>query len=147
MARATSLPPLPATPAASSEATRRAMQGNRRADTAPELALRRALHRRGFRYRKDAPIRLEGLTVRPDIVFTRQRVCVFSDGCYWHRCPQHCRLPASNRDYWVAKIERNVARDRQIDAALSEAGWRVVRVWEHVPVEEAVGIVTAALRA
>ena len=69
--------------------------------------------------------------VRPDIVFTLKRVAVFLDGCYWHMCPEHCRIPNSNRDYWVAKLLKNVQRDARADAALTAEGWRVVRIWEH----------------
>ena len=68
---------------------------------------------------------------RPDFVFTKERVAVFVDGCFWHGCAQHCRMPASNRKYWVGKIERNMRRDRMTRKALRAEGWKVVRVWEH----------------
>lgn len=139
-------PPLPATPPASSEATRIAMRGNRRAETAPEVELRRVLHARGLRYRKDALIRAGEVRVRPDLVFRALRVAVFVDGCFWHGCPEHCRMPGSNVAYWEAKIARNRARDQRNDAALAGAGWRVVRIWEHVPVEEGAQIVTTSLQ-
>jgi DNA mismatch endonuclease, patch repair protein len=138
---------LPTTPAASSAATRKAMQGNRRVDTAPELALRRLLHRAGLRYRVDYPIEIGGRKARPDVVFTRRRLAVFLDGCFWHGCPQHCRLPTSNRDYWIAKIERNRDRDARTSAALEAAGWRVIRAWEHEPPDEVVGRVLGALES
>ena len=99
-------------------------------DTTPELALRRELHRRGLRYRVDAAP-LPGLRLRADVLFTRRRVAVFLDGCFWHRCPDHGTAPRHNADWWRAKLDRNVERDRQTDAALTEAGWSVVRVWEH----------------
>jgi len=136
---------LPPTPRASSAATRKAMQGNRRVDTAPELAIRRLLHRAGLRYRVDYPIDAGGRKARPDVVFTRRRLAVFLDGCYWHGCPQHCRLPTSNRDYWVAKIERNRERDARTSAALEAAGWDVIRAWEHEPPEDVAQRVVAAL--
>jgi DNA mismatch endonuclease, patch repair protein len=136
---------LPPTPPASSPATRKAMQGNRRVNTAPELALRRLLHRAGLRYRVDFPIDVGGRKTRPDVVFTRRRLAVFVDGCYWHGCPQHCRLPASNRDYWIAKIERNRGRDGRTSAALEAAGWRVIRAWEHEAPNEVLARVLAAL--
>jgi len=101
--------------------------------TVPELALRRELHRRGLRFRVDLP----GLPGRPDIAFTRARVAVFLDGCFWHRCPQHGTLPRNNAEWWLAKLDRNVARDRAKDAALAALGWLVVHVWEHEPVTEA----------
>ena len=83
------------------------MRANRRRDTGPELALRRELHRRGLRYRVDhAPI--AGLRCRADIVFTRARVAVFVDGCFWHACPEHGNIPTANREWWQAKLELNV---------------------------------------
>jgi DNA mismatch endonuclease, patch repair protein len=125
-----SMSTLPAPPPASSAAARAVMRGNRGSDTKPERALRSELHRRGLRFRKNvSPV--PGLRCRADVVFTRARVAVFVDGCYWHRCPQHGTAPRSNSDYWQAKLDRNVARDRQNDAALDTAGWTVVRVWEH----------------
>jgi DNA mismatch endonuclease (patch repair protein) len=69
--------------------------------------------------------------VRPDAVFPRARIAVFLDGCYWHACEEHGTRPASNTDYWLPKLARNVARDRRVDDALAAAGWTVVRVWEH----------------
>jgi DNA mismatch endonuclease (patch repair protein) len=121
---------LPAAPQASSPGVRALMQGNRAKDTRPEVALRSALHRLGLRFRKHAPP-VVGVTCRADVVFRRARVAVFVDGCFWHRCPLHGRSPRSNRTYWRAKLDRNVARDRRNDAFLGSAGWTVVRVWEH----------------
>ena len=121
------------------------MRANRRTDTKPEMALRRALHRQGLRYRKDYRLDLEGARVRPDIAFTARRVAVFVDGCFWHACPEHGTKPASNTWYWGPKLARNVERDRAADAALTAAGWRVVRVWEHVPLDAAVAAVIDAL--
>jgi DNA mismatch endonuclease (patch repair protein) len=106
------------------------MQGNRKRDTRPELALRSELHRRGLRYRIDAKP-LESLRCRADIVFRGQKVAIFVDGCFWHGCPEHGSRPKTNSSYWNAKIARNVERDRLNDAELSGAGWIVVRVWEH----------------
>ena len=107
--------------------------------------MRRLLHKAGLRYRVDYPIRVNGRRVRPDVVFTRRRVAVFLDGCFWHGCPLHCRVPASNRDYWVAKIERNRDRDGRTTAALEAAGWQVVRAWEHEESEAIVERVQTAL--
>ena len=121
------------------------MRANRRTDTKPEMALRRALHGQGFRYRKDYRLDLEGARVRPDIAFTARRVAVFVDGCFWHACPEHGTKPANNTWYWGPKLARNVERDRAADAALTAAGWRVVRVWEHVPLDDAVAAVITAL--
>jgi DNA mismatch endonuclease (patch repair protein) len=122
------------------------MRANRRTDTKPEMALRKALHRQGYRYRKDYRLDLaEGKRVRPDIAFTARRVAVFVDGCFWHACPDHGSKPANNTWYWGPKLLRNVERDRAADAALAAAGWDVVRIWEHVPVEDAVTAVLDAL--
>jgi DNA mismatch endonuclease (patch repair protein) len=124
------------------------MRANRRVDTKPELALRSALHRQGYRFRKDYRLDLAaGARVRPDIAFTARRVAVFVDGCFWHACPEHGRNPAVNEWYWAPKLRRTVERDRAADAALTAAGWRVVRIWEHVPLAEAIAAVTAALAA
>lgn len=124
------------------------MRANRRTDTGPEMALRRALHRRGYRYRKDFRLDLaDGVRVRPDIVFTARRVAVFVDGCFWHCCPEHGTQPAANTWYWEPKLRRNVERDRAADAALRAAGWKVVRLWEHESVDAAVEAVTGTLAA
>jgi DNA mismatch endonuclease, patch repair protein len=121
------------------------MRANRRKDTKPEMALRRALHAQGYRYRKDYRLDLTGARVRPDIAFTARRVAVFVDGCFWHCCPQHGTQPANNTWYWEPKLARNVQRDRAADAALAEAGWSVVRIWEHETLESAVAAVVSAL--
>ena len=103
------------------------MQRMPRASTGPELALRRELHRLGLRFRVNHP----GLPGRPDIALTRAKVAVFVDGCFWHRCSEHGTLPKNNSQWWLTKLERNVARDREKDAALAELGWVTVHVWEH----------------
>jgi DNA mismatch endonuclease, patch repair protein len=113
------------------------MLANRRSDTAPELALRSELHVRGLRFRKDHRVDLTDCAVRPDVVFTRARVAVFIDGCFWHRCPLHATDPKANSDYWGPKLRANAARDRRVDDALSAAGWTVVRIWEHEDVIDA----------
>lgn len=118
---------------------RRNMAAIRRRDTKPEKAVRSRLHARGLRFRVDQRLDLPSARVRPDVVFSRQKVAVFVDGCYWHGCPVHgVRLGIKNESYWGPKISGNVARDRRADAALTEAGWTVLRVWEHESVEEAV---------
>jgi DNA mismatch endonuclease (patch repair protein) len=106
-------------------------RANKRKDTKPEVELRSALHRKGLRFRKDHLVRCGVLRVHPDIVFTRVLVAVFVDGCFWHGCPVHQRVPKRNRDYWVPKLEANAARDRRVDQALVEKGWHVERTWEH----------------
>ena len=139
-------PANPAYPASSTPGRGANMRAIRRTDTKPELALRSALHRAGYRFRKDYRLDLDaGARVRPDIAFTARRVAIFVDGCFWHACPEHGRNPAVNEWYWAPKLRRTIERDRAADAALAAAGWRVVRIWEHVPLTDAVAAVTAAL--
>lgn len=122
------------------------MQGNRSRDTGPELAIRKLVHAMGLRYRVN--IRpLPSLRRTADLVFTRQHVAVFIDGCFWHGCPEHHRQPAANAAYWTAKVQRNRERDIATDAALAEAGWAVLRFWEHVAPTEVAEAVRTAVRA
>lgn len=127
---------------ASSDAARRTMQGNRRRDTAPELAVRRLLHAAGCRYRVDAQP-LPGLRRRADIVFARHKLAVFIDGCYWHGCSMHGTTPRTNSDYWSAKLAANRARDIDTVERLAEQGWQVARYWEH---EDPVAVAADVLR-
>lgn len=122
------------------------MAAIRRSDTKLELRLRSLLHRRGLRYRKDYPVRIAGRLVRPDIAFTRSRIAVFIDSCFWHLCPEHGQIPSSNRAFWKDKLERNAARDREQTAALESKGWTVLRIWEHIPTEDAVQTIVNAAR-
>jgi DNA mismatch endonuclease (patch repair protein) len=121
------------------------MRSNRRRDTGPELALRALLHARGLRYRVDAPVRTAVRLIRPDVVFTRRRLAVFVDGCFWHQCPEHGTRPRDPTGYWSAKLTRNVERDAQTSAALLAEGWAVLRIWEHVPPVEAAQLVADCL--
>lgn len=121
------------------------MRANRSRDTGPELRLRQALHAAGYRYRVNFPLNASGRRVRPDLVFTRARLAVFIDGCYWHSCPVHGRMPSDPTGYWRAKLKRNVDRDRAVDQVLQAAGWQVLRIWEHEPLKEAVAEVEEAL--
>lgn len=106
------------------------MRGNRGRDTRPERALRSELHRRGLRFRTHfRPV--ADLPFVVDIAFPRQRVAVALDGCIWHGCPEHGMRPRTNAEYWYAKIASNVARDERTDEALAEAGWMMLRIWEH----------------
>lgn len=119
-------------PEASSTSVRDRMARQRRTGTSPELALRRELHRRGLRYRVDHKIPAAGLARRRcDIAFTRARVAVFVDGCFWHACPEHATAPRANSEWWATKLAKNVERDRDTDGRLELAGWLVIRVWEH----------------
>ena len=121
------------------------MQANRRRDTRPELNLRRELHRRGLRFRVDHPPTPEA-RCRADIVFTKASVAVFVDGCFWHACPEHGNVPQANREWWRAKLAVNVERDRRNDRELFDAGWQVIRVWEHETVSSAADRVCEAVR-
>jgi len=120
----------------------RQMQRMPRHSSKPEVALRKELHQRGLRFRVNLP----GLPGRPDIAFTKARVAVFVDGCFWHACPEHGVLPKNNRAWWQAKLEGNISRDERKDAELAELGWRVVHVWEHEPVTEAADRIEALWR-
>nr|WP_276113845.1 very short patch repair endonuclease [Desertimonas flava] len=116
-----------------------------RRDTLPELAVRRRLHNRGLRYRVDT--RPEpSIRRRADVVFRRERVAVFVDGCYWHGCPEHCRLSGANLAWWKSKIAANQARDHDTDARLEAAGWIVIRAWAHEAPEAVATRVEAAVR-
>ena len=132
-------------PEASSEVVRSRMQRQRRRDTKPEVELRRILHSRGLRYRVDHKP-MEGMRRRADLVFTRARVAVFVDGCFWHSCPLHATRPASNAEWWEQKLLAKVQRDRDTDRRLEEAGWTVLRAWEHEPPSEVADRVTVAVR-
>ena len=123
----------------------RNMQAIRRTNTRPEVELRSALHRGGYRFRKDLSIQTSSRRVRPDIVFTARKVAVFVDGCFWHCCPVHGRQPTVNTGYWSPKLRRNVERDRLADSALQHDGWKVIRIWEHEQIEAAICKVVAAL--
>jgi len=110
-----------------SDVVSRQMQAMPRRDTGVELALRRALHRLGVRFR----VNYKGLPGTPDIALTKARIAIFVDGCFWHRCPDHGTAPKNNADWWAAKLAANVERDRRKDRALIEMGWLPVHVWEH----------------
>ncbi|MGC4154856.1 MAG: very short patch repair endonuclease [Propionicimonas sp.] len=133
-------------PKAATEARSANMRAIRRRDTKPEVALASALHRSGFRFRRDYPIKLDGITIRPDIVFTKRRVAVFVDGCFWHLCPEHGHVPAVNEWYWEPKLSRTQERDGRNNSLLDDHGWSVVRIWEHEPLDEAITKATQALK-
>ena len=122
------------------------MQANRSSDTKPELAVRQRLHRDGLRYRVAiAPV--PGLRRHADVVFTKARIAVFIDGCFWHRCPEHGRETFNhNADYWEAKIATNVARDQDTNTRLRAAGWTVLRFWEHQEVDAVTQAIVDAVR-
>ncbi len=122
------------------------MVRQKRSDTAPEVALRKELYRRGIRYRVDYQLPLRGVRRRADIAFTPLRIAVFVDGCYWHACPVHATWPTASADWWRAKLEGNVRRDRDTDQRLAEAGWISLRIWEHDNPIAAADRIESALR-
>lgn len=106
------------------------MRANKGRDTKPELALRSAVHALGLRYRVSTrPIREIRRTA--DLVFSRAKVAVFLDGCFWHGCPDHHTVAVTNGEFWAKKVEENRMRDRDTDRKLADAGWLTIRVWEH----------------
>lgn len=104
------------------------MRAVRRENTGPELAVRKAAHRLGLRFR----LHRKDLPGTPDLVFPKHRTCLFVHGCFWHRHPgcKKATTPKTRREYWLPKFERNVARDREKEEALRRLGWRVVTIWE-----------------
>jgi DNA mismatch endonuclease Vsr len=111
------------------EVRSRVMSRIRAKNTSPELILRRALWSAGLRGWRN---HMRNLTGNPDIVFSKQRLAIFVDGCFWHGCPKCYRKPHTNKKYWVAKLKRNVGRDRRTAIELTSKGWIVLRFWEHV---------------
>lgn len=121
---------------ASSAGVRKSMQSNKGRDTGPELALRKASHALGLRYRVSVRP-LSSVRRTADLVFTKAKVAVFLDGCFWHGCPEHHTVAKTNAEYWAEKVRLNRARDQETDRLFTEAGWRVLRVWEHEDPAEA----------
>jgi len=123
-------------PVPSSEAALHRMQAVKHRDTAPEKAIRSAIHKRGLRYRIDTkPIK--ELNRRADILFRKFKVAIFIDGCFWHGCPKHGTIANMNADFWKEKIRRNQERDLDTTNKLISAGWVVIRIWEHEDSENA----------
>jgi DNA mismatch endonuclease (patch repair protein) len=116
-------------PSASSPAALSRMKSQRQRDTGPEMALRRELHRRGYRYRVQARV-LDGRR-RHDMVFASARVVVEVRGCFWHLCPEHGSIPKANGQWWQDKLNATRKRDLDTERQLAEAGWTLVVIWEH----------------
>ena len=112
-------------------------------NTRPERLLRLALLALGQSYRANPRI----LGMRPDIVLPRARVAIFVDGCFWHGCPRHFKLPRTNADFWSTKIRSNRQRDRRQTALLEAAGWTVLRFWEHTILRSARAVARKVLKA
>ena len=115
----------------------RQMSRIRGVDTSPEKLLRSALWQRGLRFRKNFKLSV----ARPDLVFLSRKIAVFIDGCFWHGCPDHYVRPRSRGEFWAAKLTENVLRDRRQTLQLEEAGWAVIRVWEHEIFSDLQGVV------
>lgn len=127
------------------EWVRKRMVAQRTRDTAPELLLRRALHAAGYRYRLN--VKVPGAPRRTiDIAFTRHKLAIMVDGCFWHGCPVHSVPPKHNATWWADKLARNKARDAETTALLEAAGWQVIRIWEHESPMEVLPRIGAALR-
>ncbi len=103
------------------------MQAVRSKDTKIEIKFRKKLWQSGFHYRKH-PV---GYLGKPDLINRSKRTVVFIDSCFWHGCSKHCRLPGSNRSYWIEKINRNKTRDKKVNRYYRENGWKIYRFWEH----------------
>ncbi|WP_406100271.1 very short patch repair endonuclease [Streptomyces sp. NBC_01013] len=115
-------------PSSPGVAARMSRQASR--DTAPEVAVRKLLHASGYRYRLNERVpHMPRRTI--DIAFTRAKVAVFMDGCFWHGCPEHATQPKANAEWWRQKLDRNMARDAETTAHLVTEGWTVLRFWEH----------------
>jgi len=97
----------------------------RSSKTKPELLLKNALKSIGFKYQP------KGVYGKPDFANRKEKIAIFVDGCFWHRCPRHYVKPVSNKKYWLSKINGNVKRDRKVNKYLRSHGWRVIRIWEH----------------
>lgn len=121
------------------------MQGNVSSGTLPELVVRRLLHARGFRFRVNFQPE-PNIRRTADIVFTRAMVAVFIDGCFWHNCPEHGRVPRTNVDYWAPKLAQNALRDKDTNVRLDAAGWRVRRFWEHQAPDEVAAEIIAEVQ-
>ena len=115
----------PSSPGVSARMRQQASQ-----DTGAELAVRQLLHSAGYRYRVHYPV--PGMRRRKiDIAFTRVRLAVLIDGCFWHGCPDHATRPKANAEWWRQKLDRNITRDRETNAQLASEGWTILRFWEH----------------
>jgi DNA mismatch endonuclease (patch repair protein) len=113
-------------------------------DTSAERVVRQLLHGSGYRYRTHFPV--PGMPRRNiDIAFTRAKIAVLIDGCFWHGCPEHASSPKANATWWRQKLDRNVERDRETSNQLVSEGWTVLRFWEHEPPEAVIRQVVRAV--
>lgn len=132
----------PAEPSSPSVSARMSRQARR--DTAPEVAVRKLLHASGYRYRLNERVpHMSRRTI--DIAFTRSKVAVFLDGCFWHGCPDHATQPKANAEWWRQKLDKNMARDAETTAHLVAEGWTVLRFWEHQSPAQVADVVADAV--
>jgi len=132
-------------PKASSERVRFVMQRNVGHETEPEMKLRSALHKLGLRFRKDCNLESK-LKIKADIVFPKPQVCVFVDGCFWHGCPLHFKVPKTHSAWWKEKIDDNKRRDLRQTRALKRRGWKVLRLWEHEITEKRLSKISVKIK-
>ncbi len=104
-------------------------------DSGIEVAFRKALWQKGFRYRKNS----SKYFGKPDIVLKKYKTVIFIDSCFWHGCKKHCRMPSTRKSYWAGKIERNKVRDKEVSEYYKQLGWSLFRVWEH-EISDKIGI-------
>ncbi len=109
------------------EHRRKNMQNIRSFNTQMEIFVRSALHKKGYRFRKN----VKNIFGKPDIVFPKKKIAVFLDSCFWHSCPYHSNIPATNKTYWIPKLIRNKERAKEVNKYLRKNGWTVLRFWEH----------------
>jgi DNA mismatch endonuclease (patch repair protein) len=96
-------------------------------NTGPEVKLRKFLSAagiRGYRIHYNLP-------GKPDVVFTKKKIAIFIDGCFWHKCPVCFQEPETRKEFWMKKIQSNVDRDKKVNELLKDLGWKVIRIWEH----------------
>jgi len=103
------------------------MSAVRSKDTKIEVAFRKALWKKRFRYSKNS----KKYFGKPDLVLKKYKTVIFLDSCFWHGCKKHLRMPTSSKKYWQNKIERNIARDKEVNAHYRKSGWKTIRIWEH----------------
>ncbi|WP_285729668.1 very short patch repair endonuclease [Nocardiopsis sp. ATB16-24] len=131
---------------AANAGVRRSMRANKGRDTRPEWEIRRRVHAAGLRYRVSARP-LPDFRRTADLVFSRAKVAVFVDGCFWHGCREHHTVSKTNAEYWSEKVRRNRERDQETDRRLTASGWTVVRIWEHEDPREGARRVIDAVRS
>lgn len=133
-------------PPASTSAVQSRMSRQSSHDTAPEVVIRKELHRRGLRFRVNYRP-LPAIRRTADIAFTRAKILVLVDGCFWHSCPDHATTPKSNRSWWIEKLARNRERDQETNRLFTSHGWQVIRCWEHEDPGQVADRVEDAVRA